>query len=78
MKCKCHDLELPRWDIYICEDCGRKLAGFEPYEDANFERFFKVAKYVILALSLSFIGVFGYILVTDIPTEEKLKTYCER
>ena len=29
-KCPCHDLTLPRWDIYICPYCKRKLAWFEP------------------------------------------------
>lgn len=23
--CECHDLQLPRWDIYICDHCKRKL-----------------------------------------------------
>lgn len=27
-KCECHKLELPRWDIYICDLCGRQLASF--------------------------------------------------
>ncbi len=24
--CECHTLTLPRWDIYICDNCGRQLA----------------------------------------------------
>lgn len=28
-KCVCHVFILPRWDIYTCADCGRKLCGFE-------------------------------------------------
>jgi hypothetical protein len=24
--CECHLLILPRWDIYICPNCGRQLA----------------------------------------------------
>lgn len=30
-KCPCYDLEPPppRWDIYACDYCGRKLASFD-------------------------------------------------
>lgn len=28
-KCIGHDLVLPRWDIYICDHCGRQLAFLE-------------------------------------------------
>lgn len=28
-KFRCHELLLPRWDIYICDDCGRYLAGMD-------------------------------------------------
>ncbi len=26
-QCPCHKLILPRWDIYICDRCGRQLAS---------------------------------------------------
>lgn len=29
VKCECHDLKLPRWDIMYCPYCKRKLAGYE-------------------------------------------------
>lgn len=29
IKCECHDLKLPRWDIYICPYCKRQLAFLE-------------------------------------------------
>jgi len=28
-KCPCEGIKLPRWDIYICDYCGRQLAFLE-------------------------------------------------
>lgn len=29
-ECPCSKLTMTRWDIYICDDCGRQLAFLEP------------------------------------------------
>jgi len=37
-KCECHDLVLPRWDIYTCPYCKRQLASIEdlPHDENGF------------------------------------------
>lgn len=49
-ECECRDLELPRWDIYICDFCGRQLAFIdEPalYDSSIWSRITRAVKKVL-------------------------------